>query len=231
MLGSGYVAAAEPPPSGGMPNDAAFIAGLSPAAWFRYGLGITVVTGVSQWNDQSGNARHLLQATGTAQPALQADNSILFDGTDDFLKCTGFTLNQPETVYVLFNPVTYVNVDYIHDGNTTDSLNCAFTAASPQYAIFAGAFVLNNNLTIGSYNVIASVYNGTSSVAQVNNTAPATGNAGAANAGGFLLGANANPGNFGNIQVKEAIVFAAAHDAPTRARVISYLGQVGQIPV
>jgi len=43
------------------------VAGLS--GWWRQGIGITAASErVSQWNDQSGNARHLLQATGANQP-------------------------------------------------------------------------------------------------------------------------------------------------------------------
>jgi hypothetical protein len=45
---------------------------LSPAAWYRADLGITIATGVSSWADQSGNARHATQGTGGLQPSLQA---------------------------------------------------------------------------------------------------------------------------------------------------------------
>lgn len=51
-----------------LPLDA-LIRSLAPAAWFRQGAGITVTgSGVSQWDDQSGNGRHLLQGTDAARP-------------------------------------------------------------------------------------------------------------------------------------------------------------------
>lgn len=55
---------------------------------------------VGEWQDQSGNARHLTQATGSVKPTLRlaVQNGlpvIRFDGTDDFLEIpdflTGFT--------------------------------------------------------------------------------------------------------------------------------------------
>lgn len=44
---------------------------LSPApyAWYDATQGITVATGVSQWNDESGNGRNLSQAGTSAQPS------------------------------------------------------------------------------------------------------------------------------------------------------------------
>lgn len=55
---------------------------------------ITIATGVSQWNDKSGNARHVTQATGANQPAynsvqLNGLATLSFDGTDDCLRKTG----------------------------------------------------------------------------------------------------------------------------------------------
>lgn len=48
---------------------------------------------VSQWNDKSGNARHVSQATAVNQPtynttALNGKPSLVFDGTDDFIANT-----------------------------------------------------------------------------------------------------------------------------------------------
>ena len=208
-----------------------FVRGLAPDAWYQFGTGITVVgAGVDTWADQSGNARDLLQATDTNRPTLNADGSITFDGADNYLKASAFTLNQPETVYLLVNPVTWADNATLFDGNGADTGALYQTTATPRVDLYAGATAAaNTNLVLGAYAAVAGIFNGASSVMQVNNTTPTTGNAGAANMGGFTLGAGAAPANYANIQVKEVIIFAAAHDASTRARVIRYLMQVGQV--
>lgn len=200
-------------------------------AWFRFNTGIVDAAGaVSQWTDQSGKGRHLLQATGASQPAKQTDGSILFDGTDDFMQCNAFTLNQPMTVYLLARQVTWTSNDYFFDGNTGASvlLFQKNGGASPTISIFAGTIVADNgNLAVGSYGAICAIFNGASSSLQVNNTAETTGNAGAQNAGGFTLSANAAGSSSGNIQCKEVIIYSTAHSATQRSQLIGYLSQVG----
>lgn len=205
--------------------------GLGPAAWFRNQQGITQAGGfVSQWDDQSGNGRHLLQATGTNQPSLQADGSILFDGVDNFLKCAAFTLNQPETVYILVNQVTWTGNDIIFDGDADGGGQLFQRTVTPTIALFAGTSSANNTgLAVGTYGAVVAVFNGASSLLQVNNGTPSTGDAGANNLSGFTLGSNGV--TFSNIQVKEAILFPSAHSATTRAQVIQYLATVGGISV
>lgn len=200
------------------------------AAWFRFGIGITAAANaVSQWADQSGNGRHLKQSTGAAQPTLQSGGSILFDGTSDFLKCDPFTLNQPETLYLLWRQVTWTSPNYLIDGNATNSAASAQVIASPQINLNAGSDAGNNsNFAVNVYAVVAYVVNGAASMVQVNSTAPTTGDAGTGNMGGFTLGARgAGTSGFSNIEVKEVILYSAAHSAATRARVIAYLAGVG----
>lgn len=203
------------------------------AAWFAFTRGITSVAGlVSQWSDQSGNGRHLKQATATNQPALQSDGSILFDGVDNFLKCDPFTLNQPETVYIVFKAIVWTQTVRYFDGNASGSGILSPDSATPDMRIFAGSSAANNtNLAINAYGAVACVFNGASSVLQVNNTAPATGDVGVGNMGGFTVGANGANANFANIQVKEVVLYSAAHDANQRQTVINYLASVGQVSI
>jgi hypothetical protein len=210
----------------------AVVSGLNPAAWFRFGQGITSAGGlVSQWNDQTTNARHLKQATGTNQPALNADGSILFDGVDNFMKCTAFTLNQPETVYVLFQQVTYTG-GFVFDGNALDAGEVLQQGSSPELRMFAGTLLPSiTSLAVGVYGILVCVFNGASSSFQHNLNSPTTGNCGAANMGGFTLAAKGDNTVWGNIQVKECIIFAGAHDAATRTLVIGYLASVGGLSI
>jgi len=197
-------------------------------AWYRKGTGITVTgAGVSKWADQSGNGNDLLQATDTNRPSQEADGSILFDGVDNKLKCASFTLVQPETVYLLIKQVTWTANAYIFDGNTDTAMAVFLAVVTPEVRAYGGiTSAVNGDLAIGSYGVLSVVFNGASSVLQVDNNTPVTGNASTNDMGGFTLGAAGDASNFGNIQVKEVAIYNTAHDAATRAKVIAYLSNL-----
>ena len=202
------------------------------AAWFRFKLGLTEAgQGVSVWADQSGNDRDLLQTTDGARPAKQTDGSILFNGADEYLKCVAFTLDQPETVYILGKQVTWTDNDNWSDGEAANSGRVVQNTTTPRIGIFAGVAIVSNltTLALDTYGALASVFNGASSVLQINGTSGTAGNAGAASLGGFTLAARGDADQFGNIQVKEVLIYAAAHDADQRARVISYLSAIGDL--
>ena len=205
---------------------------LDPVAWFRFNVGITETgQGVSTWADQSGEGNDLLQATDGARPPKQSDGSILFNGTDEYLKCGAFTLNQPETVYMLGRQVTWVDGNTVWDGNAGNDMRLFNADQNPTIYLYAGAQAAgNSDFTVNTYAVACAVYNGASSVLQINNNASTTGNAGAANGSGFTLGAFGNGATaFSNIQVKEVILFPVAHDAATRLHQIRYLAHNGPV--
>lgn len=209
-----------------------YVAGpiAAPTAWYRYGLGITSAAAlVSAWADQSGNANTLVQATEANKPTLQSDGSILFDGVNDFLQ-VAFTLDQPCTHYLLARQVTSTASDRFFDGVTAVA-ELGQGGAAPNISINAGATVATNgNLAMNTYGAVAVVFNGASSSILVNKTTETTGDAGANNPAGLTLCAlNNGANNFGNMQYKEHIVYAAAHDATQRARVINYLNGIGAL--
>ncbi len=82
--------------------------GANLAGWWRADLGITIGTGVSAWADQSGNGRHLVQATGTDQPttgtAIDSQATIYFDDSA-YAQClkrtTALTLTGAHVFFVM----------------------------------------------------------------------------------------------------------------------------------
>src|SRR3990167_10773509 len=188
---------------------------LDPVAWFRFNVGITETgQGVSTWADQSGEGNDLLQATDGARPPKQSDGSILFNGTDEYLKCVAFTLNRPYSIYWLGKQVTWTSVDRFYYGNTSAAFVVQQITASPQIRL---ADTLHNigtssDLAIDTYGVIFASQTGTTGTMQVNDNTAITGTLSGNEMGGFTLGAGATPAQFSNIQVKEVILYPAAHD-------------------
>jgi hypothetical protein len=124
--------------------------------------------------------------------------------------------------------VTWTLNEVVFDGNAANSGNLGQSATTPRLRLFAGTATTENaNLALNTYGVMAGVFNGASSITQVNGGTEVGGNCGAANMGGFTLGANGTPSAYSNIQVKEVIIFAAAHDVGQRGRVASYLMRLG----
>jgi len=204
------------------------LAGLK--LWTKFNSGITVTgSGVSQWDDVSGNGNHLKQGTDANRMTLEADGSILGNGVNQFLKTDAFTLVQPETIYFLGKQVTWTALDAFFDGNAVNTGKLRQdNSSSPSLESYAGVVLpLFGSLPLDTYRVITTIFNGASSLIQANNIAPLTGNAGAANMGGFTLGASGTPDRYSNIQVKEILIYSEAHDAATRAKVISYLSNIG----
>ena len=176
---------------------------------------------VSAWEDASGNDRPLEQITVASQPAYNsATGEVTFDGVDDFLKTAAFTLNQPETVYIVFKQVTWTDTDRVFDGNASASGAVYQSATTPKLRATAGS-VLDENagLAVGAYGIVTAVFNGASSLTQVNAGTAVTGDAGAANMSGFTLASAGTAGTYGNVIVKEVIIFSAAHTAAQRTAV------------
>ncbi len=196
--------------------------------WWRAGSGITESAGnVVGWTDVI-SGQSLVQGTAGNRPLLKPDGSIEFDGVDNFLATGAFTLNQPFTVYLYAQQVSWTANDIIFDGFSYQSAMLAQGGVSPQVFAFAGAIGPVNGDWIEVGNIgraLAVVFNGASSTIDVDNTAgTTTGNASTQNAGGFTLGSGgAGTGNFSNIRVWEVIINNGADDATRRELFLSYL--------
>jgi hypothetical protein len=197
--------------------------------WWKSDVGVTVSAGVSQWNDQSGNGNHLVQATGAAQPtrtlgAVNGLPSIDFDGSDDSMGVT-FAMAQPTTVFLFASQTTWTIFDVLLDGNPTNgTMQILQNAVSPNLEMRAGAALgPNTNLPLTTFGLITAIFNGASSTLQVNNTAEVNGNAGASGGGGIRLGCRGDGGgNFANMRVLEAIVTGAVATSTERTNVRAY---------
>lgn len=165
---------------------------LLDVAWLRYydysdAASVTTATGISQIDDQSGNAAHATQATGANQPAYTsaAQNGLnvgTFDGTNDVVyTAANLTATRPTTLYVVAkysgaagtttNDIVQVGSGtfYLRKNATTD-----FWAAQ-NGANLPSAVVADNN-----WHVFTARYNTTNSYLMVDGAIVASGTTGTA---------------------------------------------------
>jgi trimeric autotransporter adhesin len=187
-------------------------------AWAN-GSNVFVVT----WYDQSGNGRNLTQSTASAQPQLilagNGKPALLFDGSNDYIRSGAFTLNQPHTRYSLFRLVTVPGSGEAHivSGRAlTDGL-VFYVASGTVISISAGTTttVGNAGMPGGARGVVAAVFNGASSLAEINaaSTVSSPANVGSNNLTGLTVGTRGDLGssNFANVEIQELIEFGSAH--------------------
>jgi hypothetical protein len=197
------------------------ILGSSLIQWCRADHGITVATGVSQWDDLSGNGRHYTQATGAAQPAYGATagpNStpaLTFDGVDDALKALTLTRPAPGTtptwVWIVLKQVTWVNGRRIFSaGNSSSILTLLQSTPSPGLVTYNGLTPsVNSGLAVGAWGAVQTYFsNSTADYIQVDDASPTTGVSAGNNAAATSISLGSGVSAlFGNIAVAE-IVFA-----------------------
>lgn len=201
-----------------------FVASLNPVAWYRMGVGMSAAA----WVDQVvGGAQNFVQTEAANQLTPTAYGSMLADGVDNYMTAT-FTLAQPYTIYGLVNQVTWTGTDRILTGSAA-IINQA--VATPQVRFNAGANLSNISPVVNAVNIVTVVGNGASSLIQLNNEAPNSGDAGTGAFSNPFLAASAAPALFGNTDNYEWIFYSGAHDAGQRAKVIAYLAQVGNLTI
>lgn len=195
-------------------------------AHWKLNTGLTQAGGyASAWADQI-NSYSLAQATGSAQPAVQGDGSLLFDGSDDWMKAT-FTLAQPCTVFLLVKMVTWAQDYFICDGASTNTGVIYEGGSTPQIKLFNSGFGSNcTDLAVNTWGVVCAVWDGASSLLQVDANATVAGSSGTTAMDGFTLSARADGAGGSNTQVKEVLIYNAALDATARGNVRTYLATV-----
>jgi predicted secreted protein len=198
--------------------------------WFEYddedNFTLDSVDLVSQWNDLSGNSRHLKQTTESRMPKRQA-TGVLFDGAADYLVCDAFTWNRPAMFYIVYKNVTITVSDRIFDGNVENI--CAF-AQSTGLNYLGSSALISQPVTADTW-YIARAYQQaspfTGCTLQLNEDSIDDGEMGGSSGpGGFTLGkggGEANQYRYGHIEVK-AVIGRKIHDADSdQMDIVDYL--------
>jgi hypothetical protein len=185
---------------------------------------------VSQWNDKSGNARHASQATTTLRPSYTVGGQIngvtcpKFDGTDDRLVTTSYSISQPTTVIIAFRPQA-TKLGVIVDGTTNRQrvYHNSNTLGSFAGSTFNGTLSATANAT---HRAVV-IFNGASSSMRLNGASAGTagtGNPGAEGlSGGTLIGCAQGGGFFFNGMIAEICWYTGVLTSDQISSVESYM--------
>ena len=147
---------------------------------------------MSRWNDYLGSGHDLIQAGADVVKPVWTVNGITFNGIQR-IKAAAFTLNQPEFIYIVFSPSSWIQPHFVFDGNVENTGGLVQYGTSPQLIGYAGgSIVLNAGFTLGTYAVARLLLYGANSKLIINAGTPTTGNFGTANMGGFTVGSEGN---------------------------------------
>jgi len=170
-----------------------------------------------------------LNNTGAKLAQIVASPQLLFGGVAHFLTTEAFVFNQPSTIYVVFNQITWTANDTISDARTAGIRQIYQQTTTPKIGLYAGTGEANGNggLSLGEYGIVTALFSGASSITQVNAETAVTGNPGTDDGSGISLGAAGSTGtNPSNIQVKEIILRSAADSAATRLAIQQKLAAI-----
>lgn len=187
------------------------------ALQIRADVGITIATGISQWNDQTVNARNFTQGTGANQPLFVASATpagrpaARFDGTNDEMSTAGFTLNQPFTVMLVHKPVAYGAAgvhDFVFAGIVGNTALLQDTSSGNRAYMFANSASADASSLTVAYHYWSMRFNTTaSSFRKDGGDISASFDAGAANAGGFCIGSQGGA-RWTNQEIAEFVVYS-----------------------
>lgn len=175
----------------------------------------------------TGAGQDIDQAVGASQPDiniadLNGRTRLCFDGINDFMESAAFTFNQPETIIYGGLRQRVFGGKAFADGLNANSMAFLHSVSTPDVRLFASSFTDDNSdLLVGSDFHCRTLFNNASSAIQINQSTATVGNCGAANGGGFTLGALGNGTAPAPIDIGMVILLNAAVDANYAAKMLA----------
>jgi hypothetical protein len=207
------------------------------AAWYDASDSSTVLTTVSpdvpasdgqtvrRWLDKSGNGRHLEQADLANQPIFtNAATGLTFNGTTATMGSAAFTaVAQPLSIYIVARVTNSNNRIATFDNSSNANNQIIVRSDSVLQYNFPTPHISTLSVS-GVLSVLGVIVNNTASRAFRNTTTTSDFTLGTGTMDRIFLGARGTTGNnFMAGNVTDFLVYAAAHDAATQARLSNYL--------
>lgn len=195
---------------------------------------VAIQTGVQSWGDLAGSMGAAIQNTTNNQPAygsvtLNGKPTITFDGTNDLLRTSTFSLPQPYMMFAVYRyEVAYAAaVRALEMGNGTSRSGEIIRSAADNQQLLAGIGITFTNYPTGGLEQFAvhdAEVNGSASILRYNGVdAGAAQNAGANGANQLTLGANRVNTAHSNISFGEFLVFDRILSGAEASKVRQYL--------
>jgi len=196
-------------------------------AWYRADLGVTDAGAgaVSQWDDQSGNAHHLTEATN--RPTYSATSGanglagITFDGTNDKLSCTFTALSQPFHCFIVAKLNAIENQAALVAGSTS-SQRFLYTTTTDILFYFGAGTNTGAYSDTTNFNFFEFLADTTNSNYSFGSTVRATSTIGTGTLGGFILG-QLTGFQFANGVISELILTSALVTGAELTNLRSYI--------
>ena len=181
---------------------------------------------VNQWNDKSGNARHVLNGNGDAtRPTYNAATGrVTFVAANStFLQSAvfGSELTQPNTIFVVAKFTAHATNSILFCGAVANKRH-QFHESTTNFAIYSGA-VLNGTARNLNDNIHIGLFNGASSEYWINGTSVVSGNAGTFALNGITLAANEVLSQNSSSELMEVIGYHADLTDADRLGINNYL--------
>jgi hypothetical protein len=183
---------------------------------------------VEQWNDKSGNGRHVEQSNATLRPArtlssINGLTALTFDGTDDRLIGTFASIAQPATFFIVSRIANVTGAKILFDSRQTTA-HSLFSNAAALSIISAASSISGGTVAAATAFMSSGQFNGASSVLRLNRSQVATGNAGVGSlTDGISLGISRTGGSPLNGSIAELVYYSKLLSAGEITSVEDYL--------
>ena len=183
-------------------------------------------TSVDQWDDKSGNSRHVLNGNANATRPTYDSNTgrvTFISANSTFLQSAAFgaALTQPNTIFIVYKLTgALISLMFIFDDIT--GAQVAFYTQGELFKM-ATNVALSDGATNANDNIHAGLFNGASSEYWINGISVVSGNAGTKSLSGITLGCQFDLLWFADAEICEVIGYNADISATDRDIITAYL--------
>lgn len=208
--------------------------------WLSVDSGLYQSGTPNQWTDLSGNGNHAIQNTAAQKPTLTAPiaslnnkSALSFDGTNDNLRITNFTLAQPATVICLWNTTANNANQYVLDAAASTNRMILRYLSTSGISMFAGNSLGYSITAPFSFRVSGLMFNGNASNIYENNVIKGFGDAGSQTLTGLTIGGRQDLATnfYFRGQMAELIIYDRLLTPQEYMDVLAYLQQKYTPPV